>query len=159
MSERLPLDRRSFRQFLSTLFQQIHRQGLCGSLDYRIDPQSLQDLIQIRKEVKGGRFDLNAFPTRLTKLAQRVVGAGGVGVWLFTRDEVFFYAGAGTASNDERLRLEVISKLASACKLGHHSASQPLPRCEIASVHAVPQGGLGSARAACVQNCSHLFND
>lgn len=124
MSERLSPDRRSFRQLLSTLFQQIQRQRLRGGLDYRIDPQCLPDLIQIRKEVKGGRFDLNAVLNRLTKLTQRVVGASGVGVWLFTSDEVFLYAGAGTASNDERLRLEVISKLASACQPSQVSASR-----------------------------------
>ena len=60
MSERLSPDRRSFKQLLSTLFQQVQRQGLRGSLDYRIDPQCLPDLIQIRNEVKGGRFDLKA---------------------------------------------------------------------------------------------------
>jgi putative methionine-R-sulfoxide reductase with GAF domain len=124
MSERLSPDRRSFRHLLSTLFQQIQRQRLRGSLDYRIDPECLPDLVQIRKEVKGGRFDLNAVLNRLTKLTQRVVGASGVGVWLFTSDEVFLYAGAGTASNDERLRLEVISKLARACQLSQDSATR-----------------------------------
>ncbi len=122
MSERLSPDRRSFKQFLSTLFQQI--QGLHGSADDRIDPQCLPELTQIRQEVKGGRFDLNAVINRLTKLTQRVVGASGVGVWLFTSDEVFLYAGGGTASNDERLRLKVISKLASACQLSQDSASR-----------------------------------
>jgi hypothetical protein len=122
MSERLSPDRRSFKQLLSTLFQQVQRQGLRGSLHYRIDPQCLPDLIQIRKEVKGGRFDLNAVLNRITKLTQRVLGASGAGVWLFTSDEVFLYAGAGTASNDERLRLEVILKLANACQLGQDSA-------------------------------------
>jgi GAF domain/Sel1 repeat len=124
MSERLSPDRRSFKRFLSTLFQQIQRQGLRGSADDRIDPQCLPDLIQIKQEVKAGKFDLNAVINRLTKLTQRIVGASGIGVWLFTSDEVFLYAGAGTASNDERLRLEVISKLARACQLSHDSASR-----------------------------------
>ena len=117
MSERLSPDRRSFKQFLSGQFQQMRRQGLRGSADDRIDPQCLPDLIQIRQEVKTGKLDLNAVINRLTKLTQRIVGASGIGVWLFTCDEVFLYAGAGTASNDERLRLEVISKLARACQL------------------------------------------
>jgi hypothetical protein len=121
MSQRLSPDRRSLKKFLSTLFQQIP--GLHGSADDQIDPQCLPDLIQIRQEVKGGRFDLNAVINRLTKLTQRVVSASGVGVWLFTSDEVFLYAGTGTASNDERLRLEVISKLASACQLSQDAAS------------------------------------
>jgi hypothetical protein len=124
MRERLSPDRRSFKQCLSTLFQQIQIQGLRGSADDRIDPQWLPDLIQIRQKVKGGRFDLNAVISRLTKLTQRIAGAGGAGVWLFTGDEVFLYLGAGTASNDERLRLEVISKLASACQVSQDSISR-----------------------------------
>jgi hypothetical protein len=123
MSQRLSPDRRSFKQFLSTLFQQIQMPGLRGSADDRIDPQWLPGLTQIRQEVKGGRFDLIAVVSRLTKLIQGVVGAGGAGVWLFTSDEVFLYAGAGTASNDERLRLEVLSKLASAGQISQDSAS------------------------------------
>lgn len=121
MSQRLSPDRRSFKQFLSTLFQQLQMPGLRASADDWIDPQWLPGLTQIRQEVKGGRFDLNALINRLTKLVQGVVHAGGAGVWLFTNDEVFLYAGAGTASNDELLRLEVLSKLASACQLSQDS--------------------------------------
>ena len=57
------------------------------------------------------------------KLTQSVVGAGGAGVWLFTNNEIFYCAGAGSASNDERLRLEVISKLMTSCQL----SNDPLP--------------------------------
>jgi hypothetical protein len=124
MSQRLSLDRRSFKQFLSTLFRQMKRQGLGGSAGHRIDPQWLPDLIQIRQEVKSGSPDLNAVINRLAKLTQGVVGARGAGVWLFTNDEIFYCAGAGSASNDERLRLEVISKLATSCQLSKDS----LPR-------------------------------
>jgi hypothetical protein len=137
MSQRLSPDRRSFKQSLSALFQQIQLPGLRGSADDRIDPQFLLDLIQIRQEVKAGKFDLNTVINRLTKLTQRIVGACGVGVWLFTSDEVFLYAGAGSASNDERLRLEVISKLASACQLSQDSSSRSANRTKIAtSYHA-----------------------
>ncbi len=128
MNERLSPDRRSFKQFLSALFQQIRRQGLRGSADDQIDPQCLPDLTQIRQEVKAGKFDLNAVINRLTKLIQRIVGASGVGVWLFTSDEVFLYAGAGSASNDEGLRLEVISRLASTCQISQNSASRAANR-------------------------------
>ena len=130
MSLRLSPDRRSFKQFLSTLFRRIQMSGLRGSADDRIDPQWLPSLTQIRQEVKSGRFDLNALTNRLTQLIQGVVHAGGAGVWLFTNDEVFLYAATGTASNDERLRLEVLSKLASACQLSQGPASRlvnPLP--------------------------------
>jgi len=82
------------------------------------------DLTQIRQDVKSGSLDLNAAINRLVKLTQEVVGAGGVGVWLFTKDEIFYRAGAGNASNDERLRLDVISKLATSCQLSKDS----LPR-------------------------------
>ena len=124
MSQRLSPDRRSFKQFLSTLLKKVQMPALRGAADDQIDPQWLPGLTQIRQEVKRGGFDLNSLTHRLTKLIQRIVGAGGVGVWLFTNDEVFLYATAGTASNDERLRLEVLSKLASAYHLSQDSASR-----------------------------------
>lgn len=117
MSQRLSPDRRSFKQFLSALSQQIQKQGLRGSADGRIDPQWQPVLMQIRQQIKGGRFDPDAVINHLTKLTQRVLGAAGAGVWLFTNNEIFYSAGAGDASNDERLRLEVISKLASVCQI------------------------------------------
>ena len=86
MSQRLSIDRRSFKQFLSTQFRHVLKQGVRGSAGDRIDPQSLMDLIQIRQDVKSGSLDLNAAINRLVKLTQEVVGAGGVGVWLFTKD-------------------------------------------------------------------------
>lgn len=95
-----------------------------GAADNQIDPQCLPGLTQIRQEVKRGGFDLNSLTHRLTNLVQRIVGAGGVGVWLFTNDEVFLYVTAGTASNDERLRLEVLSKLVNVYRLSPDSASR-----------------------------------
>jgi hypothetical protein len=124
MSQRLSIDRRSFKQFLSTQFRHVLKQGVRGNAGDRIDPQSLMELFQIRQEVKSGSLDLNAAINRLVKLTQGLVGARGAGVWLFTKDEIFYRAGAGNASNDERLRLEVISKLATACQLSKDS----LPR-------------------------------
>jgi Sel1 repeat len=141
MSERLSPDRRSFQQFLSFLFQQIQMPGLRGSVDHRIDLQLLSGLTQIRQEVKGGRFDLNTLINRLTRLIQGVVGADGTGVWLFTADEVFLYAGVGTASNDERLRLEVISKLRYVCKLTQDSASRLLNQPAIATGYDASNSG------------------
>src|ERR1700746_1537896 len=141
MSERLSPDRRSFKQFLSFLFQQIQMPGLRGSVDHRIDPQWLSGLTQIRQEVKVGRFDLNTLIKRQTRLIQGVVGADGTGVWLFTAGEVFLYAGVGTASNDERLRLEVISKLADACKLTQDSASRLLNQPAIATGYDASNSG------------------
>jgi hypothetical protein len=121
MSQRLSPDRRSFKQFFSALSQQIQRQGLRGNADGRIDPQWRPVLTQIRQQIKGGRFDPDAVINHLTKLTQRVLGATGAGVWLFANDEIFYSAGAGDASNDERLRLEVISKLASVCQVSKAS--------------------------------------
>jgi len=121
MSERLSPDRRSFTQFLPSLFHHIGSRVLRGSAGDRIDPQWLPELIQIRQEIKSGRLDLNAVIHRLVRLTQRVLGADGAGVWLFTSDEIFYSAGAGNASNDERLRLEVISKLASTWQLRRNS--------------------------------------
>jgi hypothetical protein len=111
----------------------MQRQGLRGSTGDRIDPQWQPDLIQIRQELKSGALDLNAVINRLVKLTQRVVGAGGAGVWLFANNEIFYSAGAGNASNDEGLRLRVISKLAISCQpnrdsqlLGEPTASDTL---------------------------------
>src|SRR6267143_2067585 len=117
MSQRLTLDRGSFQRFLSALIKQIQRRGLRAGAGDRIAPQGVPDLIRIGQEVKSGRFDLNAVIRRLVKLTQRLVGAGVAGVWLFAHNEIFYCAGAGNASNDERLRLEVISKLAASCHL------------------------------------------
>ena len=121
MSERLSPGRRSFTQFLPSLFHHIGSRALRGSAGDPIDPQWLPELIQVRQEIKSGRFDLNAVIHRLVRLTQRVLGADGAGVWLFTSDEIFYSAGAGSASNDERLRLEVILKLANTWQLRRNS--------------------------------------
>ena len=121
MSERLSPDRRSFTQFLPSLFHHIGSRALRDSAGDFIDPQWLPELIQIRQDIKSGRLDLNALIHRLVKLTQKVLGADGAGVWLFTNDEIFYSAGAGIASNDERLRLEVISKLANTWQLRRNS--------------------------------------
>jgi hypothetical protein len=121
MSERLSPDRRSFKQFLPSLFHHIGSRALGGSAGDRIDPQWLPELIQIRQEIKSERLDINAVIHRLVRLTQRVLGADGAGVWLFMSDEIFYSAGAGSASNDERLRLEVISKLANTWQLARNS--------------------------------------
>jgi hypothetical protein len=121
MSERLSPDRRSFTQFLPSLFHHIGSRALRGSSGDWIDPQWLPELIQIRQEIKSGRLDLSALIHRLVKLTQKVLGADGAGVWLFTNDEIFYSAGAGSASNDERLRLDVISKLANTWQLRRNS--------------------------------------
>ncbi|HXY49220.1 MAG TPA: hypothetical protein VEI01_07200 [Terriglobales bacterium] len=105
------------------MFQLVQRQELRWSASDRIDPQWLPELVHIRQDVKSGKLDLNAITNRLVKLSQRVVGADGAGVWLFTHDDVFLCTGAGNAPNDERLRLVVISKLADVCRLS--SASVP----------------------------------
>ena len=121
MNQRFSLDRGSFKRSLSALFQHMQRQGLRGSTGDRIDPQWQSDLIQIRQELKSGTLDLNAVISRLVKLTQKVVGAGGAGVWLFADNEIFYSAGAGNASNDEGLRLRVISRLAISCQLSQDS--------------------------------------
>jgi hypothetical protein len=77
MSQRLSPDRRSFTHFLSTLLKNVQMPVLRGSAEDRIEPRWLPGLTQIRQEVKGGKFDLNALINRLTKLIQGVVHAGG----------------------------------------------------------------------------------
>jgi len=108
------------------------------------------DLIQIRQEVKSGSLDLNAAINRLVKLTQGLVGAGGAGVWLFTKDEIFYCAGAGNASNDERLRLEVISKLATSCQLSKDSLPRLGNPTAIGKVYSA-SNGRGCAKSLLVE--------
>jgi hypothetical protein len=124
MNQRIPRDRGSFKLGLSALFQRIHRRGLRAKAVDWDDPQTLPDLLQILQKIACDELDIDAVMDRVVKLASRELGADGAGVWLFTDNEIFYCAGAGEASNDERLRLTVLSMLAAACRLSNHTGKQ-----------------------------------
>jgi hypothetical protein len=121
MRPRFSPDRRFFKQSLSALLRRVQSLAPRLSALDRIDPQWLPDLLRIRQEIKSDNLDRNAVIFRVVKLAQRLVGASGAGVWLLSDDDIFYCEGAGNASNDERLRLEVLSELATSCRRRKHS--------------------------------------
>ncbi|HST11297.1 MAG TPA: hypothetical protein VLL05_13050 [Terriglobales bacterium] len=87
------------------------------------DPETLRRLTQI-KETKSEAINPDIVMDRVVKLARKELGADGTGVWLFTGNEIFFGAGAGQASNDERLRLALLSTLLTSWRLSEGSLTQ-----------------------------------
>ena len=87
------------------------------------DPETLQRLTQIQ-ETKREAINPDIVMDRVVKLARKELGADGTGVWLFTGNEIFFGAGAGQASNDERLRLALLSTLLTSWRLSEGSLTQ-----------------------------------
>ena len=128
MSERFTLDRPSFEQVLcaTSLIQQLNRR-LRNSLTPDNDIQPLSDLVETQLAIETGTIDLEAAMNRVVSLAMKLGRATGVATWLFTGQEFVYRAGTGTAanSNDERLQLEVLSKLVSICGASDHSTLDP----------------------------------
>jgi Sel1 repeat/GAF domain len=87
------------------------------------DPETLRRLTQIQ-ETKSEAINPDNVMDRVVKLARKELGADGTGVWLFTGNEIFFGAGAGQASNDERLRLTLLSTLLISWCLSEGSLTQ-----------------------------------
>jgi hypothetical protein len=87
------------------------------------DPETLRRLTQIQ-ETKSEAINPDIVMDRVVKLARKELGADGTGVWLFTGNEIFFGAGAGQASNDERLRLALLSTLLISWWLSEGSLTQ-----------------------------------
>jgi hypothetical protein len=111
MSHWFSLNRETIGQGLSALLQRVERRRLRADTRNWNDPHTLPDLIEIEKKIDGRGLDLDPVMNRVVKVTQTEFGADGVGVWLFTTNEIFFCAGAGDASNDERLRLLLLSTL------------------------------------------------
>jgi hypothetical protein len=116
-------DRGSVVHTLSALFRRITRQKLrVRTCDWN-DPETLRRLTQIQ-ETKSQAINPDIVMDRVVKLARRELGADGTGVWLFTGNEIFFGAGAGQASNDECLRLALLSTLLTSWRLSEGSLMQ-----------------------------------
>jgi Sel1 repeat-containing protein len=127
MSDRFTLDRPSFEQVLcaTSMIQQLNRR-LRNSLPPGHDEtQPLSDLVETQLAIETGTIDLQAAMNRVVGLAGKLSRATGAATWLFTGREFVYRAGTGTAANrnDERLQLEVLSKLASICGASDHSSS------------------------------------
>jgi GAF domain-containing protein len=111
MTQRYTLDRSSFEQFLAaaSLLQQFQKR----SSTEQADAQPLWNLIDLQRDIEAGRVDVNTVIQRVPQLACQLVGGSGAAVWLLTPDNEFTWrAGTGAAESDERLRLEVLSRLA-----------------------------------------------
>src|ERR1700741_1066503 len=102
MSLRFPPNCSLFQKPLSAVLERI--QGLTPrpSVLDQIDPRWQPELALIRQEINGDNLSRDAVIYRTVRLAQRLVRASGVGVWLLADDDIFYCEGAGSASNDER---------------------------------------------------------
>jgi hypothetical protein len=123
MSQPFSPNRGSVAHSLSTLFQRIGRRKLRVRARDWNDPETLPRLAQI-KEIRSEAIDADTVMDRIVKLGRKELGADGTGVWLFTDNEAFLGAGAGQASNDERLRLALFSTLLTAWGLNNGSLRQ-----------------------------------
>jgi hypothetical protein len=123
MSQRSSPNRGSVAHTLSALFQRIGKGNLrVRARDWK-DPETLQRLARIQ-ETKTEAIDPDTVMDRIVKLARKELSADGTGVWLFTLNETFLGAGTGQASNDERLRLALLSTLLTSWRLSNGSFAQ-----------------------------------
>ena len=116
MTQRFSLDRQSFEQFLSAaaLFQKLEKHAVVEQPSARDDSQSLAEFAETQQAIETLTLDLDSALSRIMALALKLTSGRGAAVWLFTRSEFVYRAGAGTATKDERLRLQVLSSLATA---------------------------------------------
>ena len=123
MAQRFTLDRQSFEQFLAaaSLVQQFQKQAArTGRTDTFAQP--LLELVETQKAIDSGGMDVDSAIERIVRLALRVVGGEGTAVWLFSNEEFVYRAGSGrNASQDERLRLTVLARVAAICEPSRES--------------------------------------
>jgi hypothetical protein len=111
MIRRYTLDRNSFEQFLAaaSLLQQFQRQLSRGGSD----AQCLWMLVDLQRSIESGQLDVEAALERIPQVADQLIGGAGSGVWLFSDDDQFAWrAGAVAYASNERLRLEILHRLA-----------------------------------------------
>src|SRR5690348_833151 len=111
MIRRYTLDRTSFEQFLAAacLLQQFQKQLSRNGAD----AQSLWTLVNMQRAIESGQLDAGTALQRIPELAEQMIGGSGAGVWMFTDDDQFTWrGGTGGFFADERLRLEVLHRLA-----------------------------------------------
>jgi len=124
MSQRFSLDRQSFEQFLSaaTVLQQLEKRCLPITRD---KTQSFSELVETQQAIEIGTLDLHSAIERITALALKLTDARGAAVWLFAQAEFIYSGGAGTASNDHRLKMQVLSRLAATSRLTDDTVCEP----------------------------------
>jgi GAF domain/Sel1 repeat len=124
MSERFSLDRQSFEQFLSaaTVLQQLEKRCLPLTRD---NTQPLAELVETQQAIEIGTLDLEPAIDRITELALKLTDARGAAVCLFTQAEFIYSGGAGTASKDHRLKMQVLSRLATTSRLSNDALCEP----------------------------------
>ena len=123
MSQRFSPNRGSVARTLSALFYRIGRRNLRVRTRDWNTPETLTRLKQIQ-ETKSEAIDPDMVMDRVVKLAWKELRVDGIGVWLFTDNEIFLGAGAGQASNSERLRLTLLSTLLTSWRLSEGSLTQ-----------------------------------
>jgi hypothetical protein len=113
MPQRFTLDRKSFEEFLAaaSFFQQVQKQALRGGAGTVHGAQPLLVLMETQRAIESGALDLDSAMERIVALTPRAVGGTGAGAWLFTRNEFVCGASRGISPTDERLRLQVLSRL------------------------------------------------
>ena len=112
MEQGLSPGRDSLEQILVavSLIQQLQKRAL--SLDSGSDDIAhFAGLANAQEAIQTGTLAPELALFRIADLAIELVPAQGAGVWLFAGDSLVYRAGAGTASNDERLRNAVLSRL------------------------------------------------
>src|SRR6202008_4935594 len=113
----------SVARTLSALFHRIGRRNLRVRTRDWNSPETLTCLKQIQ-ETTSEAIDPDMVMDRIVKLTWKELRADGTGVWLFTDNETFLGAGAGQASNSERLRLALLSTLVTSWQVSEGSLTQ-----------------------------------
>ena len=130
MDQQSPLGRDSFEQILATawVLQQFQkRASYLGANESEGAPQ-LVDLANAQQAIQTGSLSPEAALLRIAELALELVPAQGAAVWLFAGDNFAYRAGAGTASDDERLRTAVLSRLVTGKSYARSDVSNDAPR-------------------------------
>lgn len=150
MFPRLTVDQQSFEQLLSaaSFIQQLNRQCLQTVPFDANSASTLSAMVETQQAIETGALDMEGATDRVVDLAVRVTGAQSAVTWIFTEHGFVYRAGAGSGAGDERIRLEVLSRLAALDDSGSassvdlsalwNSAPDPLPAASMKSMVIAP---------------------
>jgi hypothetical protein len=127
MSQRFNFDRRSFEQVLcaASLIQQLNRKGRNDCVPDQNAPQPLSSLVDAQLAIETGSINLQGAMNRVVGLALKLSRATGAATWLLSGHEFVCRAETGSGANDERLRMEALSQLASIRERSDHPVRDP----------------------------------
>ena len=113
MIQRFTLDAPSFEQVLSalSLVQQLKKQ-IPQAFVSDPDEGPLSELVEAQQAIETETVDLDTALERVVSLALQLTPAIGAAVWFFTEHDFVCRAATTAAAGDERLRLEVLARLA-----------------------------------------------